>query len=123
MICSIRAPARVRAPKRLIVGFLLFGGVSVCAAGPTHSGESERDVLARVVHELRAIDALVAEADERKATGARLSFDYQQLRLELNAVSRGIEEYIGGTRMQPRSFEALSADYTHVKTHAAEGEE
>lgn len=105
------------------VGLLLLGVTSASAEQVIQGAESEREVLARVVHELRWIEALVAKADQRKPTAARVSFDYDQLLLELKAVSEGIEEYTNGVRMQPRSFEALKAHYTHVKTQAAEGKQ
>lgn len=102
--------------------FALLGLSSAFAEEPGQSAETEREVLARVVHEIRAIEALIAKADQRKLTGARVSFDYSQLLAELNAVSEGIEEYISGTRLQPRTFEPLRAEYTRVKTQATEGE-
>ena len=116
-ICSRRTYAG------FIIGVLLLGASSANAEDLVQGAESEREVLARVVHELRVIEALVAKADQRKPTAARVSFDYKQLLLELNAVSEGIEEYINGARMQPRSFEPLRAEYTRVRTQAAEGQE
>lgn len=109
-----------------VLGLLLLGANAVNADSSeavSTGAESEREVLARVVHELRVIEALIAKADQRKPAAARISFDYNQLLLELAAVGDGIEEYINGVRMQPRLFEPLKADYTRVKTQAAEGDE
>ena len=117
----------------LVVGLSFLSAIST-SAGPleyrssvsaqwVRGPESEREVLTRVVHELHLIEALVAKADQRKRTAVRVSFDYGQLLWELNAVRNCIEEYISSTRMQPRSFASLRADYTSVQTQATEAEE
>jgi len=112
-----------RVDAGFIVPLLLLAATAAQADEPFQGAESERDVLARIVHELRLIETLVTKAQQRKRTEARVSFDYKQLKFELNTVSEGIEEYISGTRLQPRIFAPLRAEYTQVNTQAGEGQE
>ena len=113
--CSVRVS--------FVVGFLLLGANPVSAEEGVLGRESEREVLARIVLELHLIEDLVAKADQRKPTQARITFDYAQLVFELNTVRDGIAAYLKGPRLQPRSFAPLNAEYTQVNSQAAQGHE
>ncbi len=106
----------------LTLVLLLVAVVSTQAEELIKSEDTEREVLARVLLELQLVESLTLKASQRKPTGTRVSFDYSLFLKELQAVEQGIAHYISGTRLQPRTFEPLKADYTTVKSQAAEGE-
>lgn len=99
----------------LSLGFSLPCMNSAWADEGVDAVESEREVLAGAVRELRVASALVARAKERQARGSRITLDYELLALELAAVIEGIEEYIDGHRLEPRSFPPLRTEYTDVR--------
>ena len=99
--------------RRILIAIAIVMLASVAAADARRS-ESEREVLARAVQELDLIDAILADAERRVDSNARIYFDYGQLRSELAAVKGGVSEYVGGDRLQPRAIESLTATYTRI---------
>ena len=73
--------------------------------------EGERAALARVIHELQALDPLVRSAESQANPDARVRFRYDWLRQDLQRVRLGIQEHINAPRAQPRSFPPLRGDY------------
>ena len=70
----------------------------------------ERDNLARIAYELRALQAQVREASERADATARVKFRYDWLERDLALVEGGIAEHLDAPR-QPRPVPPLSGDY------------
>lgn len=56
--------------------------------------DGERAVLARISHEFRAIEPLVDEANSQADPDARIKFNYDWLREDLNRIRLGIEAHI-----------------------------
>ncbi|MEJ1363180.1 MAG: RAQPRD family integrative conjugative element protein [Candidatus Sedimenticola sp. (ex Thyasira tokunagai)] len=73
--------------------------------------DSERAALARIIHELEAIDPLITEAASQANPDARVQFQYEWLRQDLDRIRIGIQEHIDAPRSEPRTFPPLRGDY------------
>jgi len=73
--------------------------------------DGERAVLARIIHELQAIDPLIAEATSQANPDARVRFQYDWLRQDLDRIRLGIQSHIDAPRSEPRTFPPLRGDY------------
>jgi RAQPRD family integrative conjugative element protein len=73
--------------------------------------DGEREALARITHELQSIDPLITEATAQANPDARIRFQYDWLRQDLDRIRRGIEAHIDAPRSEPRSFPPLRGDY------------
>ena len=98
----------MRITQVLILG--LFG-----TALPMHfavaDADGERAALARIVHELQAIEPLIIEAASQANPDARVRFQYDWLRQDLHRIHIGIQEHIDTPRSEPRAFPPLRGDY------------
>jgi len=75
------------------------------------SSATEAETLARIDHELTALDALVQQARAQVDADHRIQFDYQALEADLEMVQQGIRRHVLAPRTQPRSYPALKGDY------------
>ena len=73
--------------------------------------DGERAALARITHELQAIEPLITEAASQANSDARIRFQYDWLRQDLNRIHLGIQLHIDAPRSEPRSFPPLRGDY------------
>ena len=73
--------------------------------------DGERAALARIVHELQAIEPLITEAASQANPNARVRFQYDWLRQDLYRIRIGIQEHIDTPRSEPRTFPPLRGDY------------
>lgn len=73
--------------------------------------DAERAVLARLVHELEALEPLLTEAEAQAHPDARIQFRYDWLRQDLAQVRLGIEAHLNAPRAEPRAFPPLRGDY------------
>ncbi|MCG8047499.1 MAG: RAQPRD family integrative conjugative element protein [Candidatus Thiodiazotropha endolucinida] len=73
--------------------------------------DGERSALARIIHELQSIEPLITEAASQANPDARVRFQYDWLRQDLDRIRLGIEEHINAPRSEPRSFPPLRGDY------------
>ncbi len=73
--------------------------------------DGERAVLARITHELQAIDPLISEATAQANPDARIKFNYDWLRQDLDRIRLGIQAHIDAPRSEPRTFSPLRGDY------------
>ena len=73
--------------------------------------DGERAALARIIHELQAIDPLIKEASSQANPDARVQFQYEWLRQDLDRIRLGIQEHIDAPRSEPRAFPPLRGDY------------
>jgi RAQPRD family integrative conjugative element protein len=78
----------------------------VCA-----DADSEREALARLAHELTALEPLIREAEAQTNHDARIRFQYNWLRQDLSRIRMGIQEHINAPRTEPRQVEPLRGDY------------
>jgi RAQPRD family integrative conjugative element protein len=73
--------------------------------------DAEREALTRIVHELRAVESLITKAQAQADNDARVRFQYDWLRHDMNLMKDGIQAHIDAPRAQPRSFPPLRGDY------------
>lgn len=71
----------------------------------------EREALARLAYEIKALASLVREAEAQAEPNARIRFRYDWLRQDLERVRSGIEAHINAPRAEPRKVEPLRGDY------------
>lgn len=82
------------------------------AAAPAHADpDAEREALARLIHEIEAIEPLIATAESQATPDARIRFRYHWLRQDLERVRAGIQEHIDAPRNEPRTVPPLRGDY------------
>ena len=93
---------------------LLASGL-LTAALPVHfaiaDANGEQAALARIHHELQAIEPLIAEAASQANPDARIRFQYDWLRQDLDRIRQGIQAHIDAPRSEPRTFPPLRGDY------------
>ena len=75
--------------------------------------DAERESLARVIHELEALQPLLLEAEIAADPDARIQFRYDWLREDLERIRQGIQEHIDAPRSEPRLIAPLRGDYRH----------
>ena len=73
--------------------------------------DGEREALARITHELEAIEPLITEAAAQANLDARIRFQYDWLRQDLNKIQQGLQAHIDAPRSEPRTFPPLRGDY------------
>jgi RAQPRD family integrative conjugative element protein len=89
----------------LVMG-LVFG-LSPAMAHP----DAEREALARLIHEIEALEPVIATAESQASPDARIRFRYDWLRQDLERVRTGIQEHIDAPRNEPRTVPPLRGDY------------
>ena len=107
-------PMRYTGPKPLRhFSFLLTG--TLAAVIPLHFAradvEGEREQLARVIHELQALEPLLRAGESQANPDARVRFRYDWLRQDMQRMRLGIQEHINAPRAEPRSFPPLRGAY------------
>ena len=73
--------------------------------------DAEREALTRIVHELQAVESLITQAQAQADNDARVRFQYDWLRHDVNLMKDGIQAHIDAPRAQPRAFPPLRGDY------------
>lgn len=95
-------------PRRQLVGLII--GLLMTPALYADA-DAERDALTRIVHELQAVESLITKAQSQADNDARVRFQYDWLRQDVNLLKDGIQAHIDAPRAQPRSFPPLRGDY------------
>ena len=88
--------------------FLIIGLVVTPAAFA--DADAEREALAKVIHEINALDSLIKRAEANAEQDSRIRFRYDWLRQDLKNIKDGIQSH-RLSRAQPRSFPPLRGDY------------
>lgn len=73
--------------------------------------DAEKKVLASIVHELKALEPLIAKAEQQTDSKERVQFKYIWLKQDIKRIIDGIENHIDSPRYEPRKFEPLQGDY------------
>ena len=94
---------------QLLVFGLLGSVLTVQFANADADGE--REMLARITHEIEAIEPLIRQAASQANPDTRIRFQYDWLRQDLDQIQRGIQEHIDTPRSEPRTFPPLRGDY------------
>ncbi|MDX1655792.1 MAG: RAQPRD family integrative conjugative element protein [Candidatus Competibacteraceae bacterium] len=90
----------------LVLGMLAIGSLPLKGT----AGDGEREALARLVHELDALEILIRDAEAHDGTGW-IRFQYGWLRDDLARMRLGILEYLRDDLDQPRTIPPLRGDY------------
>ncbi len=85
---------------------LLLGSFPVDADQAT-----EREQLARLAHELDALQPLIDAAEAEAHYPARIRFQYPWLRQDLEKIRQGILEHLNAPQGEPRPIPPLAGDY------------
>ena len=83
-------------------------------AGSAQAGDPaglEAEMLARIAHELRALEPLIEKAESAATPEARIRFRYDWLRRDLDRVRAGLETHLEAAADEPRTFAPLRGDY------------
>jgi len=89
--------------------FLILG---LCVAPAAFAdADAEREALAKIIHELNALETLITRAEVNADRDSRIRFRYDWLRQDLKQIKDGIQSHIDSPRAQPRSFPPLRGDY------------
>ena len=91
-------------PSFLIIGFAITPAAFADA-------DAEREVLAKIIHELNTLESLIKRAEVNVEQDSRIRFRYDWLRQDLKQIRDGIQSHIDSPRAQPRSFPPLRGDY------------
>ena len=98
----------MRITQLLVLGLL---GTWLPVPFAVADADAEREVLARISHELEATGPLIAEAESHANPDARIWFQYDWLRQDLERIRLGIQKHIDAPRSEPRTFTPLRGDY------------
>jgi len=98
----------MRTVHLLIVGLL---STALPMQSAIADADAEREALARIAHELDALEALIRKAESQAEPDARIRFRYDWLRQDLSRMQQGIQEHIDAPRTEPRTFPPLRGDY------------
>ena len=82
-------------PSFLIIGLVVTPSAFADA-------DAEREALAKVIHELNALDSLIKRAAANAEQDSRIRFRYDWLRQDLKQIKDGIQSHIDSPRAQPR---------------------
>jgi len=89
--------------------FLIIGLSFTTAA--LADADAEREALAKIIHEINALETLINRAEVNADRDSRIRFRYDWLRQDLKQIKDGIQSHIDSPRAQPRSFPPLRGDY------------
>ncbi|MGH8584738.1 MAG: RAQPRD family integrative conjugative element protein [Gammaproteobacteria bacterium] len=90
----------------LFISVLLLWSIAVEA-----DQTAEREQLARLAHEIEALQPLIAAAQVQADYPARIRFQYPWLRQDLAKVQQGILEHLNAPQGEPRRIPPLGGDY------------
>ena len=98
----------MRITQRLVLGLL---ATSLPVQFAIADSDGERAALARITYELQAIEPLITEAASQANPDARIRFQYDWLRQDLDRIRLGIQTHIDAPRSEPRTFPPMRGDY------------
>ena len=98
----------MRITQVLMLGLL---GTALPIQFAVADADGEREALARIIHELQAIEPLITEAASQANPDARIRFQYDWLEQDFDRIRLGIQEHIDTPRSEPRTFPPLRGDY------------
>ena len=93
-------------------GLVLLTAITVALPASALS-DGEREVLARLRGEIKALQPMIRDAQRRADHGGRRRFNYAWLRQDLARVRLGIDEYLTPGRSEPRTPTPIKGEYVH----------
>ena len=98
----------MRVTQLLFLGLI---GIALPIQFANADADGEREVLARIDHEIETIQPLINQAESQANPDSRIRFKYDWLRQDLDRIQRGIQEHIDTPRAEPRTFSPLRGYY------------
>tara|TARA_R110002110_G_scaffold158656_1_gene356139 strand:+ start:21640 stop:21942 length:303 start_codon:yes stop_codon:yes gene_type:complete len=95
--------------QRLATATLL--ALAIIAPGSVADVDGERAMLARLVHEITLLEPLISSSEAEADPDARIHFQYDWLRQDLERVRAGIQAHLNAPRNEPRPVPPLRGDY------------
>ncbi|MGE0486186.1 MAG: RAQPRD family integrative conjugative element protein [Gammaproteobacteria bacterium] len=92
-----------------VLGFAL--GIPLLWGTAVADPDAEREALARLIHEIEALEPIIATAESQSSPEARIRFRYDWLRQDLERIRAGVQEHIDAPRNEPRKVPPLRGDY------------
>ena len=102
--------------KKLFSLSMIFFLSSAIALPSTPDLEKEQATLARLNNMINAMYPLIAEAEQAHDPHARLVFNYEALRHDLDDIQQGITQKIHRTTVVPRAVIPLQNDFVLDQT-------
>jgi RAQPRD family integrative conjugative element protein len=90
---------------------LAAAGLAWVAFPALADGDGERAALARLVHEIEALEPIISEAEREADADARIRFQYDWLRVDLARMRLAIQEHLEAPSAEPRTVPPLRGDY------------
>jgi RAQPRD family integrative conjugative element protein len=90
----------------LVLSFLMSMSVGAVA-----DQEREHEALAKLAHEIEALQPVIDSAQAQADYPARIHFQYAWLKQDLAKVREGILEHVHAPLSEPRRIPPLSGDY------------
>lgn len=73
--------------------------------------DGEHAMLARLLHEIELLEPLIVSSEAEADRDARVRFQYDWLRQDLERVRAGIQAHLDAPRNEPRPVPPLRGDY------------
>lgn len=84
----------------------------VLSVAPNANTDAEREALAQIIHELESLESLIARAEREANPVARVKFQYEWLRKDLETVIDGIQDHLDTPPyFDSEAFPVLRGDY------------
>ena len=90
---------------------IVVTGLLLCVSQALADPDAEREALARLIHDIEALEPLIATAESQATPDARIRFRYDWLRQDLERIRSGVQEHIDAPRNEPRKVPPLRGDY------------
>ena len=97
--------------KRPFLATATLLALAIIAPGSLADVDGERATLSRLLHELALLEPLIASSAAEANPDARIRFQYDWLRQDLERVRAGIKAHLDAPRNEPRPVPPLRGDY------------
>lgn len=85
--------------------------MAIIAPAALADADGERAMLARLLQEIALLEPLIARSEAEADPDARIHFQYDWLRQDLERVRAGIQAHLDAPRNTPRPVPPLRGDY------------
>jgi RAQPRD family integrative conjugative element protein len=99
---------------------LLLFSLAIVDGSSYAASAHEQDQLGRVQQQLDIIEGLATQAKVASTSepSERYRFDYPRLKLDIQRIRQGVQNYLSPSRAQPRDTDELAGDYRLDASHA-----
>lgn len=84
---------------------------NIISVGPNAPTSREREVLVRLIKEMRVLYPMIKEANAASRPDQRVPFQYDLLEQDFNRIQQGVQQYLFQRASSPRDFDEISGDY------------